>query len=153
MNYWLLKSEPSQFSIDDLYNRPEKTEPWNGVRNYQARNFLCSMQLGDLAFFYHSNCNTVGIVGLMQISKTAYPDETAFNPEHIHYDAKSSPEKPRWFQVDVQYLQHFSRTITLQELKQYPQLAEFTLLQRGNRLSVMPVKEMHWQFILNEYEP
>lgn len=149
MNYWLLKSEPSQFSIDDLYNRPEKTEPWNGVRNYQARNFLCSMQLGDLAFFYHSNCTTVGIVGLMQINKTAYPDETAFNCEHIHYDAKSSPEKPRWFQVDVQYLQHFSRTITLQELKHYPQLAEFTLLQRGNRLSVMPVKEAHWQFILN----
>lgn len=149
MNYWLMKSEPTQFSIDDLYNRPEKTEPWNGVRNYQARNFLRNMQQGDLAFFYHSNCANAGIVGLMQIIKTAYADNTAFNAEHIHYDAKSTAENPRWFMVDVQYLQHCSRIITLQELKQYSQLADFTLLQRGNRLSVMPVTPMQWDFVLS----
>jgi predicted RNA-binding protein with PUA-like domain len=105
------------------------------------------MQLNDLAFFYHSNCANAGIVGIMQIIKTAYADNTAFDAEHIHYDPKSSPDNPRWFMVDVQFVEQFSRTITLQELKTYHQLADFTLLQRGNRLSVMPVNEAQWNFI------
>jgi predicted RNA-binding protein with PUA-like domain len=147
MNYWLMKSEPAQFSIEDLASRPQKTEPWNGVRNYQARNFMRSMQLNDLAFFYHSNCTNAGIVGIMQIINTAYADNTAFDAEHIHYDPKSSPDNPRWFMVDVQFVEQFSRTITLQELKTYHQLADFTLLQRGNRLSVIPVNEAQWNFI------
>jgi predicted RNA-binding protein with PUA-like domain len=138
MNYWLMKSEPNTFSIDDLIARPEQTEPWNGVRNYQARNMMRDgMQLGDLAFFYHSNCSDAGIVGIMEIVKTAYPDIT---------DGDLQPS--RWVMVDVRYVRKFKRSITLKELKTKTELADFTLLKQGNRLSIMPVSKLQWDFIL-----
>lgn len=148
MNYWLMKSEPSTFGIDDLKTRPGKTEPWDGVRNYQARNFMRDeMQKGDLAFFYHSNCAEPGIVGIMTIASDAYPDPTQFDPEDDHYDPKSDPDKPRWYLVDVRYKRKFKRTITLQELKQHRALADMKLLQKGNRLSIMPVTRKQWEYI------
>ncbi|CAG1022162.1 hypothetical protein DOJK_01479 [Patescibacteria group bacterium] len=137
MNYWLMKSEPSTFSIDDLEQRPNQTEPWNGVRNYQARNMMRDgMKLGDLVFFYHSNCKEVGIVGIMAVVKTAYPDNTDVNDSS-------------WVMVDVGFIRKLKRTITLTELKTKPELTDFKLLQRGNRLSIMPVTEAQWQFILS----
>jgi len=149
MNYWLMKSEPSEFSIDDLKNRPDKTEPWDGVRNYQARNMMRDeMKKGDLAFFYHSNCEEPGIVGIMMIHKEGYPDPTAFDPEDKHYDPKSDPENPRWFHVDVEYKRKFKRTITLAELRLHKQLQKMKILQRGNRLSITPVTKKEWEFIL-----
>ena len=151
MNYWLLKSEPDVFGIDHLKSRPKKTEPWDGVRNYQARNMLRDeMKKGDLAFFYHSNCAEPGIVGIMQIVKEGYPDPTAFDPDEKYYDPKSDPENPRWFLVDVKYKRHLKRTISLRELKQYADgpLAEMPLLRKGNRLSIMPMAEDQWEFIL-----
>lgn len=149
MNYWLMKSEPSTFSIDDLKSRPKQTEPWDGVRNYQARNFMRDeMQKGDLVFFYHSNCPEPGIVGLMTVASEPYPDPTAFDPEDDHYDPKSDPDKPRWYLVDVKYKRKLKRTITLQELKQHRELADMKLLQKGNRLSIMPVTKKQWDYIL-----
>lgn len=149
MNYWLMKSEPSTFSIDDLKNRPRQTEPWDGVRNYQARNFMRdAMQKGDLAFFYHSNCAEPGIVGIMTIASQSCADPTAFDPEDDHYDPKSDPDQPRWYLVDVKYRRKFRRTITLQELKQQRPLHGMKLLQKGNRLSVMPVTKQEWDYIL-----
>ena len=147
--YWLMKSEPSSFSIDDLLSRPTRTEPWDGVRNYQARNMIRDeMRVGDQAFFYHSSCDEPGIVGLMEIARTAYPDPTAFDPGHKHYDPESSRHNPRWFMVDVRGLRKLKRVLTLGELKQHPALAGMRLLQRGNRLSVMPVSREEWEFIL-----
>ena len=120
MNYWLMKSEPGEFSIDDLKQRPKKTEPWDGVRNYQARNMMRDdMQKGDLAFFYHSNCDEPGIAGIMEIVSEAYPDPTAFDPEDKHFDAKSDADNPRWFLVDVRFKRKFKRTITLTELREH----------------------------------
>lgn len=149
MNYWLMKSEPNEFSIDDLKARPEQTEPWDGVRNYQARNMMRDeMQLGDLVFFYHSNTKVPGIVGIAEVVRTGYPDPTQFDPEDSHYDPKSDPDKPRWYLVDVKFRERFSRTISLDELKANPALAEMPLVRRGNRLSVMPVREQEWQAIL-----
>ena len=150
MNYWLMKSEPSEFSIDDLKNRPSKTEPWDGVRNYQARNMMRDeMKKGDLAFFYHSNCDVPGIVGIMTIHKEGYPDPTAFDPDDKHYDPKSDPDNPRWILVDVKYKRKLKRTISLTELKDQKQLKDMKLLQRGNRLSVMPVSKKEWDYILS----
>lgn len=149
MNYWLMKSEPEVFGIDDLYQRPGQTEHWDGVRNYQARNMMRdAMKLGDQVFFYHSNCAVPGIVGIMEIVKEGYPDDTAFDPDNPHFDPKSHPEKPSWMMVDVKYRQKFARTISLNELKQHPELADMVLLRRGNRLSIMPVSPEQWQFIL-----
>ncbi|MDD5271251.1 MAG: EVE domain-containing protein [Methylovulum sp.] len=149
MNYWLMKSEPDVFSITDLVNRPGQLEPWDGVRNYQARNMLRdAMKLGDLVFFYHSNCAEPGIVGIMEVAKESYPDLSAFDPNDKHFDRIGDPANPRWFSVDVRYVRTLSRTITLQELKLKPELAGFALIKRGNRLSVMPVSEEQWQFIL-----
>lgn len=149
MNYWLMKSEPSTFSIDDLKSRPRQTEPWDGVRNYQARNFMRDeMRQGDLAFFYHSNCPEPGIVGIMTVASEPYPDPTAFDPEDSHYDPKSDPDKPRWYLVDVKYKRKLKRTISLQELKQHRALADMKLLQKGNRLSIMPVTKKQWDYIL-----
>ena len=148
MAYWLMKSEPSEFSIDDLKSRPKKTEPWDGVRNYQARNFMRSMQIGDLAFFYHSNTNPPGIVGIMQVVKTAYPDHTAFDPQDSHFDPKSDPDNPRWHMVDVKFKQKLARCITLEEIKHNPELANMPLVRKGNRLSIMPVSQQEWQHIL-----
>jgi predicted RNA-binding protein with PUA-like domain len=150
MHYWLMKSEPSCFSIDDLANAPNQTEPWDGVRNYQARNMMRDdMKIGDAVLFYHSNANPTGIAGTADVVSKAYPDETAFDPDAQHFDPKSSPENPRWFLVDIQFKQRFKRIIPLQELKQYPQLEGMQLLKKGNRLSVMPVVKDHWDFILS----
>jgi predicted RNA-binding protein with PUA-like domain len=151
MRYWLIKSEPDAFSIDDLKNAPAKTEHWDGVRNYQARNYMRDdMQKGDGVFFYHSNCETPGIVGIAEIaSKAAYPDHTAFDPNDHHFDAKSDPENPRWMMVDVRYKRKTKRLISLAELKLHEdRLQNFALVRRGNRLSVMPVEKAHWDFIL-----
>ena len=147
---WLMKSEPDEFGIDDLKACPKKTEPWDGVRNYQARNMMRDqMRKGDRIFFYHSNCAEPGIVGIAKVAREGYPDPTAFDPEDKHYDAKSDPDNPRWFLVDVKYVRKTKRTISLQELKLHPELEELALVRRGNRLSVMPVSDEHWDFILS----
>jgi len=148
MNYWLLKSEPNAFSIDDLAKRPKQIEPWDGVRNYQARNFIKTMQAEDLAFFYHSSCEVPGIAGIIKIATDPYPDKTAFNPESKYYDPKSIIENPRWYRVDVKLVRKFNTVISLQALKQYPDLYEMPLMQKGSRLSVMPVTAKEWNVIL-----
>lgn len=149
MNYWLMKSEPDSFSIDDLIARPEQTEPWDGVRNYQARNMMRdAMKCGDLVFFYHSNCADAGIVGIMEVVKEGYADFSAFDVDNKHFDPNSDPAKPRWMLVDVKFVRRLSRTITLKELKTKTELADFTLLKNGNRLSIMPVSSEQWDFIL-----
>nr|MBS0022387.1 EVE domain-containing protein [Gammaproteobacteria bacterium] len=149
MQYWLMKSEPNDFSIDDLQARPQQREPWDGVRNYQARNVMRDeMKSGDLAFFYYSSCALPGIVGIVKVVRNGYPDSTAFDPRSRHYDPKSDPANPRWYQVDVEFVRKLQRPIPLLELKNHPQLAEMPLLRRGNRLSIMPVAEADWHFIL-----
>ena len=149
MNYWLMKSEPDVFGIDDLNNQPKKTEHWDGVRNYQARNMMRDeMKKGDQVFFYHSNCKEPGIVGIAQVVKEGYPDHTAFDSKQKYYDPKSDPENPRWYMVDIKFVRKFKRTITLQELREKKPLADMKLLARGNRLSVMPVSKKHWDYIV-----
>lgn len=147
MRFWLMKSEPAVFSIEDLAQRPLKVEPWDGVRNYQARNFMREMQCADKAFFYHSNCKDVGIVGVMQIVKTAYVDESALDPNSPYYDPKSTAANPRWWRVDVEHVETFEQVISLQTLKTKAELADFQLVQRGNRLSILPVTPEQWAFI------
>ena len=150
MNYWLMKSEPSVFSIDDLKSMPQRTEHWDGVRNYQARNMMRDqMQVGDQAFFYHSNCKVPGISGLMEVVRDGYPDHTAFDPGGKYFDEKSDPDNPRWFMVDVRYIRHTRRVIPLSELKAHPQLENMPLVRKGNRLSIMPVSQREWEFILS----
>jgi len=147
MAYWLMKSEPTEFGIDDLER--VAIEPWDGVRNYQARNMMRDqMRRGDLAFLYHSNCDPPGIVGIMEIAREGYPDPTAFDPADRHYDPASDPARPRWYLVDVRFVRRLRRLIPLAELRACPQLEGLALLRRGNRLSVMPVSETHWQAIL-----
>ena len=150
MNYWLMKSEPEEFSIDDLRQRPGRREPWDGVRNYQARNMMRDqMSRGDRILFYHSNCEVPGIVGIAKVVSDAYPDPTAFDPKDKHYDPKSDPDDPRWFLVDVGYVRKFKRTLSLAELREHAEaLGDFPLLRKGNRLSVMPVTEAQWEYIL-----
>jgi predicted RNA-binding protein with PUA-like domain len=151
MAYWLMKSEPDVFSIDDLKARGAAGEPWDGVRNYQARNMLRdAMRIGDQIFFYHSNCAAPGIVGIAEVASGAYPDATAFDPEAKYFDPQSDPENPRWFLVEVRYVRHLRRTISLAELREHAEgpLAQFPLVRRGNRLSVMPVSDQQWAFIL-----
>jgi predicted RNA-binding protein with PUA-like domain len=151
MNHWLLKSEPDSFSIDALKAAPKQTSAWDGVRNFQARNMLRdSMKKGDQAFFYHSSCDVPGIAGIVSIVKDGYPDETAFDPKHHHYDPDSKPDAPRWYVVDVKLVRKFRRIITLDELRQHAakKLKDFVLLRRGNRLSVMPVTNKDWEFVL-----
>lgn len=148
--YWLFKSEPTCFSIDDLKNSPEQTTHWDGIRNYQARNFMRNeMKVGDKAFFYHSSCTPPGVIGTMTVVQSAYPDHTAFDPESDHPDPKSTPENPRWFMVDVKFEREFPELITLERLKQYPELAHMKLLQKGNRLSILPITPEEWAFIMN----
>lgn len=152
MKHWLVKSEPEVFSIDDLRREPKRRTCWDGVRNYQARNFMRDgMKLGDPVFFYHSNCAEPGIVGIAKVVKEAYPDHTAFDPEDKHYDPKSAPDKPRWYMVDIGFERKLERTITLAELRVHAasKLEGFALLKRGNRLSVLPVDSKHWRFILS----
>lgn len=149
MNYWLFKSEPTEFSIDDLAKKSPKAEHWDGVRNYQARNFMRDeMKVGDQAFFYHSNCDEPGIVGIVTIASKAYPDHTAFDKKDNHYDPRSDPENPRWMMVDVKIKRKLKRTISLKELKENSRLDDMRLVQRGNRLSVMSVTKKHWDLIL-----
>jgi len=144
-----MKSEPGEFSIDDLRARPGRTEHWDGVRNYQARNYLRDdMKKGDEIFFYHSNCKEPGIVGIARVARAAYPDHTAFDPDDPHYDPRSTREDPTWFMVDVKFVRKLRRTITLQALKANPALEGLALVRKGNRLSVMPVSAEHWQQIL-----
>ena len=144
-----MKSEPDVFSIDDLMKRPNKTELWDGVRNYQARNMLSNeMKKGDLAFFYYSSCEVPGIAGIMEIAKGGYPDPTAFDRNHKHYDPKSDPDNPTWYLVDVKFKRKLKHIITLNELRTHKQLQNMKLLQRGNRLSVMPVTKKEWDYIL-----
>ena len=146
--YWLMKSEPSAYSIDDLASEENQTEHWDGIRNYQARNFMRDdMRVGDEVFFYHSNCDEIGIVGTMEVVREAYPDHTAFDPEEKYYDPKSDPKNPRWLMVDVKLKERFPRTITLAELREIPELADMALLRRGQRLSIQPVSKKEWAAI------
>lgn len=147
--YWLMKSEPDAFSIDDLQR--VGTEPWTGVRNYQARNFMRAMQPGDGVFFYHSNCDEPGIVGIATVASTAYPDPTQFDRQTEYFDPKATREQPRWELVDVAFERKMKRTITLQEIRGHAdELGEgFALVQRGSRLSVMPVTALQWKFLLS----
>lgn len=148
MNYWLFKSEPGCFSIDDLANRAQQTTCWDGVRNYQARNMMRDdMKVGDQGFFYHSRCDEPGIVGLVEIVKGSYADDTQFDPEADHFDPKSSPDNPRWVMVDVKLVKKFNRVVTLQELRQIPYLSSMILLRKGNRLSITPVGPEQFEFI------
>ena len=149
MRYWLMKSEPDDFSIDDLMRAAKKTTPWFGVRNYQARNYMRDeMQLGDQALFYHSSCEVPGIAGIVEIARLAYPDATQFDYKSRYFDPKSTRAKPRWFNVDVR-LAKKTRLVPLTELREYPQLANMRLLQRGNRLSITPVEPEEWKFIMS----
>lgn len=147
MAYWLMKSEPDVFGIDDLER--VGVEPWEGVRNYQARNMIRDeMAEGDLAFFYHSNTEVPGIVGVLRIHRAGYPDEAAFDPEHEYFDPKSDPDNPRWYRVDVAFEEKFAEVIPLSWLKEQPELSECPLVRRGNRLSVMPITDREWHFIM-----
>jgi len=149
MRYWLMKSEPSDVSIDDLAVMPNQTVDWYGVRNYQARNFMRDqMQLGDGVLFYHSNCETPGIAGICEVSQLAYPDRLQFIKGHHYYDEKSTPENPRWLNVDVKLVQK-TRLLSLKEMRETPELANLRILQRGNRLSITPVDPKDWQFIMD----
>lgn len=151
MKYWLLKSEPDEFGIDDLKTSPDQTTSWEGVRNYQARNFMRNeMSRGDRAFFYHSSCAVPGIAGIVQIATEAYPDPSQFDSRSKYYDASSSPDDPRWMLVDVRLERVFERLITLKKLRNYAadRLNGLPLLRRGNRLSVLPVSPAQWRFIL-----
>ena len=148
MNYWLMKSEPDVFSIDDL--KKEKTDHWDGVRNYQARNFMKNMKKKDLVFFYHSNCTPPGIAGVMEVSKEAYPDFTSFDKKSKYYDPKSSEENPRWFMVDVKFKQKFKEIIPLDTLKEMKSLKDMSLVRKGNRLSIMPVSKKEWGAIMEK---
>lgn len=150
MNYWLMKSEPEESSIDDLKKAPRQTESWDGVRNYQARNMLRDeMKKGDLAFFYHSSCETPGVAGIMEIVTEGYPDPTAFDPKHKYYDPKSKPDKPVWYLVDIKFKRKLKQIIPLTELRDKKSLQNMKLLQKGNRLSVMPVTKKEWDYILS----
>jgi predicted RNA-binding protein with PUA-like domain len=151
MQYWLMKSEPSTFGLQQLAAAPRRTTGWDGVRNYQARNMLRDeMKKGDQAFLYHSSTEVPGIVAVMQIVRAAYPDPTAFDRKDHHYDPGSDPENPRWYMVDVQLKRRLARTITLEELRAHEdkELKGMALLRRGNRLSITPVSAAHWKFIL-----
>jgi predicted RNA-binding protein with PUA-like domain len=148
MNYWLMKSEPETYSIDDLSSQPRKTDYWDGIRNYQARNFMRDeFKKNDIAFFYHSNCKVPGIVGIMKVVKTAYPDDTALNPSSSYFDPKSTPENPRWYRVDVKFVTKFPEIISLQSLKNNPKLSKMRVIQKGCRLSITPVTYLEYKEI------
>ena len=147
MRYWLMKSEPSDAGIDDVLAMPRQTVAWYGVRNYQARNFMRDqMRLGDKVFFYHSNCAEPGIVGLAEVAQLAYPDQTQFDAKSKYYDAKATPENPRWVNVDVRVTKK-TRLVGLAELRAHSELDKLRILQRGNRLSITPLDPAEWNFI------
>lgn len=148
MNYWLMKSEPDVFSFADLKKRPKRTEPWNGVRNYQARNFMRDdMRPGDLILFYHSSCEIPGVAGIAKVGSTAYADVTQFDAKSEYFDPKATKETPRWFLVDVTWEMDLKKLVSLEELKQEKKLSEMRLLQRGNRLSILPVTREEFEYI------
>ena len=151
MNYWLMKTEPSTFGVDDFAKKPKKTAMWDGVRNFQARNMLRDdFRKGDLAFIYHSSSDVTGVAGIAKVVRAAYPDPTQFDRKSDHYDAGARREDPRWFVVDVQLQRRLKRVITLEELRKHEtrELDGMLLLKRGNRLSITPLSEAHWNFIL-----
>ena len=146
-NYWLMKSEPGECSVDDALGAPKATVPWIGVRNYQARNFMRDvMQIGDGVLFYHSSCAEPGIVGSARVASTPYPDATQFDPKSPYFDATSKPAEPRWMLVDVQVVKK-TRSLTLPELRATPELIDLLVLKKGNRLSITPVDAQHWRVI------
>jgi len=148
MRHWLMKSEPDELSIDDLARAPKQTTPWFGVRNYVARNFMRDdMKRGDRAFFYHSSCPEPGIAGIVEVSALAYPDTTQFDRKSPYFDAKATRDAPRWFNVDVKFVEK-TRLIPLPELRAHPQLKNLITLKRGNRLSITPVDAADWEFIV-----
>ena len=149
MHYWLMKSEPDCFSIDDL--QAVGIEPWDGVRNYQARNMLRDqVKVGDGVLFYHSNCKDPAIVGIAEVVRDGYPDHTAFDPREKHFDPKSSDQQPIWYMVDVKYIRHLKQPLTRDDLRRHPVLSGMAVLRKGNRLSVMPVTAEQWQLIVSE---
>jgi predicted RNA-binding protein with PUA-like domain len=148
MKHWLMKSEPSEMSIDDLAKLPRRTAPWTGVRNYTARNFMRdAMRVGDLAFFYHSSCPEPGIAGIVEVSAPAHPDPTQFDPKSDYYDPKSTREAPRWMCVDVTFVEK-TRLIAIAEMRASRALEKMITLQRGNRLSITPVTDAEWKAVL-----
>ncbi|ASV12026.1 MULTISPECIES: EVE domain-containing protein [Leptospira] len=149
MRHWLFKTEPDVFSIDDLYNAPSHIAPWEGVRNYQARNFLRdSIQKGDLVLFYHSRATPLSVVGIAEVVKPGYPDHFAFDTSHKYFDPKSKPESPTWYMVDIKFKKKFPKPVTTEEMKKHKQLKNMVLLQKGSRLSIQPVSPAEFQFIL-----
>lgn len=152
MKYWLMKTEPDVFSIQDL--KKKKKNGWDGVRNYQARNYMRDeMRVGDEIFFYHSSCEIPGIAGLARVSRESHPDPTQFDKKSEYYDAKATKEKPIWFMVEVEFVKELPQMLTLESLKKDPELKELRLLQKGSRLSVQPVSEDHWNYILKTKIP
>ena len=148
MAYWLMKSEPDAYSIDDLER--DGTEPWDGIRNYQARNMMRDdMKVGDKILFYHSSCKVPAAVGIAKVASKPYPDPTQFDPDEKYYDPKSKEDDPRWILVDVTFVRKLKREIPLTELKAHPALADFRLNMRGNRLSIFPVDKKHWDVVLS----
>jgi predicted RNA-binding protein with PUA-like domain len=147
LRYWLMKSEPSEFSVDDLAAAPGKTTAWFGVRNYQARNFMRDqMRVGDKAFFYHSNCEEPGIAGIAEVCKLAYPDATQYDRKSKYYDPKATSQNPRWFNVDVRLIRKI-HLVSIKKLRSHRELANMRVLQKGNRLSITPVDPREWEFI------
>ena len=152
MNYWLMKTEPATFGVDALAAAPRMSSCWDGVRNYQVRNMLRDdMDVGDLAFMYYSSCDVPGIAAVMEITRAGYPDHTAFEKRHAHFDAGSDANNPRWYMVDVRLQRRLNRVITLEELREHAasKLSELLILRRGNRLSIVPVSSANWKFILS----
>jgi predicted RNA-binding protein with PUA-like domain len=147
-HYWLLKSEPSVFSIEDLARAPGRTTCWDGVRNYQSRNYLRQMKVGDRVLFYHSIAEPPAVVGIAEVVRDAYPDHTAFDQKDKHFDPKSNPAKPTWDMVDIKLVRRFSRPLSLDSLRKQPGLKKMELLRRGSRLSVQPVRPQEWKIIL-----
>ena len=144
-----MKSEPDVFSFDDLKKRPKKTEPWNGVRNYQARNFMRDeMKIGDQILFYHSSCDVPGVAGIAKVSSQTYPDITQFEATSEYFDPKATKETPRWFLIDVTFMKDLKSFVSLEEIKKHKNLSEMRLLQRGNRLSILPVTREEFEYIL-----
>ena len=146
--YWLMKSEPRVFSIEDLVQAPKQMTGWDGVRNYQARNFMRAMKVGDQVLFYHSNAKPPAVVGIAEVVRTAYPDTTQFEKAHHHYDPASDPSAPRWDMVDIRYRQTLKTSLSLDRLRQEPKLKDMVLLRKGSRLSVQPVTEAEWTVVL-----
>ncbi|ERP91980.1 thymocyte nuclear protein 1 [Marinobacter sp. ES-1] len=148
MSKWLVKTEPSECSIDDFAHAPDTAIPWDGVRNYQARNFLREMAEGDEVFIYHSSCKHIGIAGIVRVTRSAYPDPKQFDTSSPYHDPKSTPDNPRWQAVDMQFVRKLPKLISLDRLKNLRGLEQLPLVRKGNRLSVMPVSEVEWQLII-----